>query len=133
VAEQQKKEFREVGERRKYIDDVNADRRSLWTELSKLPQKHPELPANFADGFFRRDIPADDGVEEVTVESVQQEIEDLAKQMEAKQSLLKSMQQKAEQDAFAEQALKAKQEQLRAIQKENAARLLEEGSASRRD
>lgn len=76
MAEQQKKEFREVGERRKYIDDVNADRRSLWTELSKLPQKHPELPANFADGFFRRDIPADDGVEEVTVESVQQEIED---------------------------------------------------------
>jgi hypothetical protein len=126
VAEQQKKSFREVGERRKYIDDVNATRRLLWTELAKLPHTHPELPANFADGFFRRDLPAGNGVEEVTVESVQQEIEDLAKQIEAKQALLQSLQQKAEQEAFAEQALKAKEEKLLAIQKENAARLLEE-------
>jgi hypothetical protein len=126
VAEQQKKEFREVGERRKYIDEVNAARRALWTELAKLPHHHPALPAHFADGFFRRDIAADDGVEEATVESVQQEIEDLVKQIEAKQSLLKALQQKAEQQAIAEQALKAKEEKLRAIQKENAARLLEE-------
>jgi predicted RNase H-like nuclease (RuvC/YqgF family) len=71
-------------------------------------------------------MPAGDEIAEPTAESIQREIDELGRQMEAKQSQLASLQQKFELDAAAEQALQAKKAKLAAMQKETEARLLEQ-------
>lgn len=67
-ARQQNRQFRDVGERKLYIDKLNAFRKSMYGELSKLPYEQPGLPGDFADHFFRADNAEtqDDTIESVT-------------------------------------------------------------------
>jgi hypothetical protein len=90
MAEQKNKLFREVGERRRFIDKVNAARKSLYGELSTLPHKVTGLPSGFADQFFRRDK-NDRNDAEPTIEEVQAHIDMLAKELTAQQALLKQL------------------------------------------
>lgn len=52
TARQQNRQFRELGERRKWVDRLNAARKQLHGVLAGLPHQHPGLPSSFADQFF---------------------------------------------------------------------------------
>lgn len=49
--------FVDIGERKKFVDDFNAARRTAHGKLSALPKLHPEsnLPSDFAEQFFIRE------------------------------------------------------------------------------
>lgn len=51
-AQQANRTFRDVGERKQFIDKLNANRKEIHGALAKLPFEHPNLPTDFADGFF---------------------------------------------------------------------------------
>lgn len=117
-AEQAKRLFKEVGARKKLIDDVNAARKETYGALAKLPHQHPGLPSRFADGFFRRDRVRKEG--EPTIESVSATIASLQDEIAEQQALLAQLQQEqAEAKAAAEeQARLALAAELAEIQKE---------------
>lgn len=105
-AEQAKREFRAVGERKKFIDEVNAARKETYGVLATMPHKHPGLSLRFADGFFPRkrkktSEPTEASVK-ATIESLKQDI------LEQEQLLVKIEKQQAEAKAAAEE--KARQD-----------------------
>jgi hypothetical protein len=53
--ENEARKFRDSGVRKRYVDAVNAARKEAYMLLAALPQRHPGLPANLADRFFRRE------------------------------------------------------------------------------
>lgn len=67
LADARIREFRDVGERRQWVDRLNAARKEVHGALAKLPHEHPELSSDFADQFFLsepgRDDDDDDSVE----------------------------------------------------------------------
>jgi hypothetical protein len=110
------KQFHEVGERRLFIDEINALRKELFGALAKLALETPGLSSDFAGGFFKPAEP-DDAPEE-TVDSVTKEIAALEKQLLDKKARLVELQ-KAADDAATEAANKAaKKAQLDALNKE---------------
>ena len=48
-AEVARDHFRDVGDRYKFIEEVNAKRKTLYGNLAKLPHEKEALPQNFAD------------------------------------------------------------------------------------
>jgi hypothetical protein len=107
-AEQARTDFREVGERRQFIDKVNALRKETYGILSTLPHKHTGLPSNFADQFFLRDRSRKG--EEATVESLEEELNDLKKEISEKEAQLNELKQardEANQKAAADEAARA--------------------------
>jgi hypothetical protein len=127
-AEQAKKIFREVGDRRKFFDAVNIARKTLYGELSSLPHKMPGLPSDFADQFFRRDVAAEDDEEEQeepTLESVAARIEALAAELEAQKAVYKELEETAQREAELAKQIQADEEKLAAIEREAAARAKE--------
>jgi hypothetical protein len=120
----ERSDFREVGDRKKFIDRVNAARKEAYGILSTLPHKHVGLPSNFADQFFKRD--RSKVGEEVTVEALEQEISELQAELTAKQGLrdkLKQEQSEEEQRRAREEAEQAAAKaELAAIEKEHAER-----------
>lgn len=107
-AEKARTDFREVGERKQFIDKVNALRKETYGILSTLPHKHTGLPSNFADQFFLRDRPRKG--EEATVESLEEDLNDLKKEVSEKETQLnelKQAQDEAKQKAAAEEAVRA--------------------------
>lgn len=52
-ASQAARQFRLVGERKQFIDGLNAWRQELHAELDKLSSQHATLPRHFASSFFR--------------------------------------------------------------------------------
>lgn len=122
IAEQKKSEFREVGERRAFVERVNAARKEAYGILSTLPHKHVGLPLNFADQFFRRDRAKPE--EEVTLPALEEEISQLKEELEGKEALrveLKAAEEKAAKEAAeADAARKAAKVELAALQKELA-------------
>jgi hypothetical protein len=110
------KQFHEIGERRLFVDQINALRKELYGALAKLALETPGFPSDFADHFFK---PADStDPPEDTVDSVTKEIATLEQQLLDKKARLVVVQ-KAADDAATEAALKAtKQAQLDALNKE---------------
>lgn len=121
---QERKDFREVGDRKKFIDRVNAARKEAYGVLSTLPHKHVGLPLNFADQFFKRDRSKDE--EEVTLEALEQEIVEMQAELTAKQKLRDEMKQAQSEEeqrrAKEEAAREAARAELAAIEKEQAER-----------
>jgi hypothetical protein len=113
-------EFRDVGERKKYCDKLNAVRKESHGFLATLPFKHAGLPSNFADLFFRRARPADETEEEPTIESVEATIAELQGEMTEQQMLLATLKEAADKAAAEAKAKLAKAAQLEAIEKEMA-------------
>jgi len=52
TARQQIREFRELGARQRWVNDLNAARKEVHGSLAKLPHQQPGLPSDFADHFF---------------------------------------------------------------------------------
>lgn len=123
-ATRERSDFREVGDRKKFIDRVNAARKEAYGILSTLPHKHTGLPSNFADQFFKRDRSKVE--EEVTLEALEQEIAEMQSELTAKQKLrdeLKQAQSEEEQRRAKEEAERAAAKaELAAIEKEHAER-----------
>jgi hypothetical protein len=69
------RDFRDVGERKQLFDEVNAERKSVEGELSKLALQTPSLGTAFSQQFFKPSE-AGDATEE-TIDSVTLEIKDL--------------------------------------------------------
>ncbi len=57
AAKQANHEFRAVGARRQFVDQLNSTRKSSFGKLAEMPHKHPDanLPLDFAEQFFKRD------------------------------------------------------------------------------
>lgn len=123
-AELQRTLFREVGERKDYIDRVNTARKEAYGLLSTLPHKYPGLPLNFADQFFKRDRRKT--VEKVTIEGLEEELGELKEEVAHKEALLISMKAAEEKAAKEAEEAAAVREQAKAklaeIQKELAAK-----------
>jgi hypothetical protein len=51
-ARQAMRKFRDMGERRQWIDRLNATRKEAHGALAKLPHQHTGLPSDFASQFF---------------------------------------------------------------------------------
>lgn len=117
MAEQALRLFREIGERKQFIDEVNAARKETHGVLSTLPHKHTGLPVRFADGFFKRDRARDEapGLEAIegAIERLKRE---LAEQENAREELLAA--QAAAKVAAEEQAKAAAQAKLAVIKRE---------------
>jgi vacuolar-type H+-ATPase subunit I/STV1 len=127
------KQFREVGERKQFIDRVNAERKELHTALTGMALKVPGTPADIAQGYFKRaETPEEaQAVPEETVDSLSKEIADLEAALKAKRDRLVEVQkaedeaaQKATEKAQKEAALAALQQDIETKQK--AAKALED-------
>lgn len=93
------KMFREVGDRKKFIDTCNATRKLAYGELAKLAHENDNLPSNFADSFFLHHVSEE---EEVTMESVQERIDELTDELEEQKELLAQLKEEQEARAKAE-------------------------------
>ncbi len=100
TAQQANRVFRDVGERKQFIDKLNASRKEIHGALAKLPFEHPNLPQDFADGFFYSEAPRD---QEETIDEVKTSIEELKAQLETRAALLKKLEDEAENAARDEQ------------------------------
>lgn len=97
-AEQAREAFRDLGARKRFVDEVNAVRKGAYGELGKLPHQQIGLPSNFAEGFFRRDAVKGE-VDEPTVTSVEEEIAALRVELAGKEALLAALEAKAKAEA----------------------------------
>jgi len=111
-----RREFRDLGGRREFVDALNAARKEAHGGLAKLPHTQTGLPANFADRFFRRD-PGRPEVdeEEETSETVRARIEELHTAIAAAEERLAEL--------LAEEEVEARAAQARAAQEAKVAEL----------
>lgn len=86
-ARQQNKEFRDVGERRHFVDKLNATRKATHGTLAKLPFESIGLPTDFADHFFRREG-RDEEEAAPTIQTVNETITALTAELTAQNELL---------------------------------------------
>jgi hypothetical protein len=124
-AQQQNRQFRDVGARKQFIDKVNAARQDAHGGLGKLPFQNPTLPQDFGEGFFYSEPPRD---EEETIDEVQSSIVELSAQLEERQALLKKLEDEAASEAHAEKDRKAKEQQAEDLEAQAQA-LLDQAAA----
>jgi hypothetical protein len=67
--------FRTTGERTALVDAFNALRKSTYGKLGEIRHQHPELPNDFADGFFRHETKRRD--DKLSSEQIQAKIDAL--------------------------------------------------------
>lgn len=96
--------FRDVGARKQFIDKLNASRKELHGVLAQLPFQHPNLPSDFADGFFAMGVVRD---EEETIDEVKASIDELRAQLEERMALLQKLEEEAANAAREEEARRA--------------------------
>jgi hypothetical protein len=121
-AEQALASFREIGDRKRYIDRVNALRKEMYGALATLPHKHAGLPSTFADGFFRRSKVKGEEAAEPTIASVEAEITALHADLAARQAKLKELQDRAKEADEKEAERAANKVKLADIEMELAAK-----------
>ncbi len=104
-------------DRYKFIEEVNAKRKSLYGNLAKLPHEKETLPQNFADRFFRREVRGKDD-EPSTIEEIDEAIaainEQIAVLQEARAALV------LEAEKVAKEKIKEHEEMLAALAKKKA-------------
>ncbi|UQA57213.1 hypothetical protein [Polyangium aurulentum] len=106
TAQQEYRAFRLTGEYSQFVAKLNADRKSIYGDLSKLPHL-PEgkgLPGDFADRFFRHEARRN---KKYTVESVRKQITTLEGQLDNFREMLDELEKKeaAKRDAEAEREM----------------------------
>jgi hypothetical protein len=122
-ARQQNKQFREVGERRQFVDKLNAARKVTHGALAKLALETPGLPSGFADQFFRSEASRDEGDDEETpptIAQVTETIDALEAQLTSQKALLAKLQGEAEAATKAAAAREADQTALSDLQQRMA-------------
>jgi len=118
-AEQAREAFRDLGARKRFVDEVNAARKGAYGALAKLPHQTLGLPSNFADGFFRRAAVKGEAPE-LTVAGVEEEIAALRVELAGKEALLVDLTAKAAAEAARAEARAADLARLAALQREVA-------------
>lgn len=113
--EQEHTYFREAGDRKKFFDTLNAERQEMYGELAKLPYLHPGLPSDFASYFFLR---APEKKEAATIESVQDAIANLERQLADQRELLADLEAEAAEEEKKAAELQAKRELAEQLEKE---------------
>jgi hypothetical protein len=117
AAQQNNREFRDVGMRRQFIDKVNATRKEAHGALGKLTFQTPHLAADFVDGFFYKEAPRD---EEETIDDVKASINELKAAIDERTKQLEAMEAEAAVQAQAETERKAKEDSLAALEEMEA-------------
>jgi hypothetical protein len=87
-AQQQNRQFRDVGARKQFIDKLNGARRLAAGSLAKLAHDSPALPNDYADRFWRTEPAVD---EEETLDDVKAAIADLKAKLAEREDQLKKM------------------------------------------
>jgi len=129
TAQQEYRAFRLTGEYLQFVDRLNANRKATYGELSQIPHQ-PEgknLPANFADRFFRHETRRNK--KKQTADSLQKQITALEGQLKKLRAALEDLEGKevarvragAEREAF--QAELAEVDKTRAELEKKAAEL----------
>jgi hypothetical protein len=80
AARQQNRFFRDVGDRKRWVDRLNATRKEVYGALSKLPHENPGLPSGFADQFFQKETRREGGEgdePEGTAEELRAQVDEL--------------------------------------------------------
>jgi hypothetical protein len=114
--EQEQTYFREVGDRKKFFDTLNAERKEMYGEIAKLPFLHLGLPSDFASFFFLR---APEKKEEAaTIESVQETIANLERQLADQKELLADLEAEAAEEEKKAAELQAKRALAEQLEKE---------------
>lgn len=124
-AEADNRTFRDVGERKKFVDELNAARKEADGALAKLPFQDPSLPQEFSDDFFHRDPPRD---EEETIDELKEAIDGLKTEITATETRLaqkvkeaEDAAKEAEAQATVEKKIAALEAQAEALKAEIAA------------
>lgn len=104
-AQRANRDFRNVGQRKQFIDKLNASRKETHGGLAKLPFEHPNLPVDFADGFFFSEPVRE---QEETIDEVKTSIEQLETQLDQRRALLKQLEEEAESEVRADQERQAR-------------------------
>jgi hypothetical protein len=117
--------FRDVGERKQFIDTLNAERKAMEGALAKLPFQDPTLPQDFADGFFYSEAPSDD---EESIDDVKETIAALKTQLGEEEAKLTKMEKDAADAAAEAQQEKDAEAQAEALKKQ-AEDLLKQAAA----
>ncbi|APR85375.1 Hypothetical protein A7982_10724 [Minicystis rosea] len=118
-AQQQRRKFRDIGERRQLVDKLNALRKGTHGALAQLAIETPGLPSDFADHFFLVDGSDDEeGPAEPTIESTQQEIAALEAELAAAKAQLAALDQAGAEAAKAAAAKAADEQALAELEKE---------------
>jgi hypothetical protein len=116
-AYQHRREFRNVGARRQFVDDLNAARAQAYGDLAKMPFLVLGLPPDYAERFFTRpgaDEKAEE--EEDTIASVTARIAAQEKALAADRELLVKLQAAAEDERKAAEQRKQDEAALAALQ-----------------
>ena len=124
------RDFRDIGARKQFIDEVNASRKEVDGALAKLPFQNPTLPQDFNEIFWM--VGEQFSEDEETIDDVQAAIDDLNEQLAKRMAQHAQMKQDAQAEAaLAEQrqANDTKAADLRA----QAAKLLAEAEALESD
>ncbi|MRG95886.1 hypothetical protein [Polyangium spumosum] len=124
-AQSTNRDFRDVGNRKQFIDKVNAARKEAHGGLAKLPFENHSLPRDFAERFFYSEPPRD---EEETIDEVKTSIEELTAQLEERKALLAKLEEEAEAEARAEEERLAQAEAAEELEAQAKA-LLEKAAA----
>ncbi|MFT3775507.1 MAG: hypothetical protein QM820_59930 [Minicystis sp.] len=121
-AQQKRRHFRDIGERRQFVDKLNALRKSSHGALAKMAIETAGLPSDFADHFFRSDPSGEDEPEEVeaeaTIEGMQQQIGALEEQLAAAKVNLGELEKAAAEAAKAAADKEADEKALAELEKE---------------
>lgn len=107
----QRAEFKDVGNRRKLVDHVNAVRKTTYGALASLAHSQTGLPANFADLFFRKDkskSQPEESEEPETVEEAMARVEELREALAEAEALVADFEAEAQAEAKALQARAAR-------------------------
>lgn len=110
------KQFREVGERRQLLDQVNAERKALYGALSKLALANG-WPTDYPKGFFKPGETPEDESEE-TIDSLDAEIKQMEAALLAKKERRAELVKEAEDAAAKAQEKATKEAELAAMKKE---------------
>jgi hypothetical protein len=124
-AQNDNRNFRDVGARKQFVDALNASRKEVSGALAKLPFQDPNLPQDFADHFFLNEPPRD---EEETLDDVKESIAALEVQLAEEKNRLAKMELEAAEAAKAAQEEQAKEDQAAALEAQ-AAELLKQAAA----
>lgn len=76
--------FRSVGERRQWVDRLNATRKETYGLLAKLPHEQLGLPSDFADQFFKTGPARAEEEEKEPAEAEEEAEEETVERLEAR-------------------------------------------------
>jgi hypothetical protein len=113
------KTFRNLGERKVCIDELNALRKSTAGTLSEMPHKYPEkrLPVDYAERFFKRSKRVKSGAKELGSEELKAKIAELEQTLAGFKTQLAEALEKEEAEAQAKVAKGALEAELAAAEK----------------